>query len=640
MSNVICLKICNLEKSLREKSKMKIKSIHIENFRSAKDLKIDFDDNLNVLVGVNGAGKTTILETLTLCMSWLIKRIQRQNSAGLMISDSDIRYESSFASVRIVCNENNQDYSWELIKFADGKIIDKKSDLVEVSELALYFQRILNHENRLPVIGYYPVTRVVDKITPEVKFDDSFSTLDAYDKALDGKQNFSSFFEWFRQQDDIVNEKATSRSKWILQNKVLIKRRVDKILKLLKPSNSEEKFIVEEFDYLKRRISKDDLIYEEPRFFFHEISRLMDYRYPKSRSKDGRILHDLEYMFHKIEAQNRKEWYDTRYYELAYIDTFHRILEKFYLHNEKNEVKDDFLFVLIELFVFANELSLWWLSDVSRKKIENELRTSLVEIDNSKLKKGEGFYSEIKQLENSIFRIIDDEIKKKKNLKENDGREMLFVKKAIEKFLPDYTNLRVRRSPRPHMLINKGELEFNLNQLSDGEKNLITLVGDIARRLSIANPESDNPLDGNGVILIDEVDLHLHPKWQQLMIPQLEDIFPNCQFIVSTHSPQVLNHIQPENIILLNNKNNKLTHSFAIESYGKNSDRILEDLLGVDARPSDVKNEIEKLYRFIELGEIDKAKLLYKDLSTKIIGGDPELTKANVLIKRKEIIGK
>lgn len=619
---------------------MKIKSIHIENFRSAKDLKIDFDDNLNVLVGVNGAGKTTILETLTLCLSWLIKRIQRQNSSGIMISESDIRYDSSFACARIVCVENDKEYSWELIKFGDGKIIDKKSDLVEVSDLALYFQRILDNENRLPVIAYYPVSRVVDKIIPEVKYDDTFSTLDAYDKALDGKQNFSAFFEWFRQQDDIVNEKATSRSKWILQNKDSIKRRVDKILKLLKPSNTEEKFILEEFDYLKRRINKDDFIYEEPRFFFHEISRLMDFRYPKSKSRDGRILHDLEYMFHKIEVQNREEKYDSRYYELAYIDTFHRILEKFYFYNEKNDIKDDFLFVLIELFVFANELSLWWLSDISRKKIENELRSSFVEIENRKLKNVDEFHSEIKQLENSIFRIIDDEIKKKKNLKGNDGREMLFVKKAIEQFLPDYTNLRVRRSPRPHMLVDKDGIEFNLNQLSDGEKNLITLIGDIARRLAIANPESDNPLEGNGIIMIDEVDLHLHPKWQQLMIPQLEDIFPNCQFIVSTHSPQVLNNVQPDNIILLENNNNVLRHSFATESYGKNSDRILEDLLGVDARPTNIKNKIEELYRFIELGEIDNAKNLYKQLSNKIIGGDPELTKANVLIKRKEITGK
>jgi len=413
---------------------MKIKNIHIKNFRSAKDLNIDFDDNLNVLVGVNGAGKTTILETLTLCMSWLIKRIQRQNSSGLMISDSDIRYNCEFASVRIVCTENDKDYSWELVKFADGKIIDKKSDLIEVSELALYFQRILDHENKLPVIGYYPVSRVVDKITPEVKYDDAFSTLDAYDKALDGKQNFSSFFEWFRQQDDIVNEKATSRNKWILQNKISIKKRVDKIIKLLKPLNSDENFILEEFDYLKRRISKDDFIYEEPRFFFHEISRLMDYRYPSSKSRDGRIFHDLEYMFHKIEIQNREDKYDSRYYELVYIDTFHRILENFYSDNEKVKINDDFFSIFIELFVFANELSLWWLSDISRKKIENELRTSLREIASNKQEKNSVLNSEIKQLESSIFRIIDDEIKKKKNLKGNEGREMLFVKKQLKNF--------------------------------------------------------------------------------------------------------------------------------------------------------------------------------------------------------------
>lgn len=619
---------------------MKIKSIHIKNFRSAKDLKIDFGNNLNVLVGVNGAGKTTILETLTLCMSWLIKRIQRQNSSGLLISDSDIRNETEFASVRIVCSENDKDYSWELVKFADGKVVEKKSDLSGVSDLALFFQKTLEKFNKLPVIAYYPVTRVVDKITPEVKFDDAFSTLDAYDKALDGKQNFSAFFEWFRQQDDIVNEKATNRDKWIFQNKVSIKRRVDEIFKLLKSSLDDNENKSEKFYYLERRISKDDFIYEHPRFLFREIFRTMyDLFYNKTNLKDKMIFNCLEENFFFMEMHSEDE--NLKQFDKTYSSLLHRTIESFFqsIDNE-NDLLNDFHQILIELFIFSNEINLWWLSDVSRKKIENELRTSISEIAEGKKIKDPKFDLEIKQLESSIFRIIDDEIKKKKNLKGNEGREMLFVKKAIEQFLPDYTNLRVRRSPKPHMLIDKGDIEFNLNKLSAGEKNLITLVGDIARRLAIANPESDNPLNGDGIIMIDEVDLHLHPKWQQLMIPQLQIIFPNCQFIVSTHSPQVLNNVQPENVILLQSNNNQLEYSFAVESYGKNSDRILEDLLGVDARPSNIKNEIEELYRFIESGEIDKAKLLYKDLSIKIIGGDPELTKANVLIKRKEIIGK
>lgn len=622
---------------------MKIKSIHIQNFRSAKDLKIDFDENLNVLVGVNGAGKTTILETLTLGLSWLIKRIQRQNSSGLIISDSDIRYDSSFASIKITCSEKNEDYTWELVKFAEGKIIDKKSDLIGVSELALYFQKILEIQNKLAIIAYYPVTRVVDKITPEVKFDDTFSTLDAYDKALDGKQNFSLFFEWFRQQDDIINEKATSRGKWILQNKSLIKRRVDKIFKLIKISFEKKDINQESLDFWRKKISKDDFLYEQPRFLFHEIFRMIDdVLYHKLKPRDELIFHYLEENFLRMEKYSRDEKYDLQQFEGWYNDLLHRTIENFYHSIDADDkLIDNFFLVLIELFIFSNEINLWWLSDISRNKIENELRTSLTSMvivnkDSNNLKNS----SEINQLEMSIFRIISDEVNKKKNSKGKEGREMLFVKKAIEQFLPDYTNLRVKRSPRPHMLIDKDDIEFNLNQLSDGEKNLITLVGDIARRLSIANPESDNPLDGEGVIMIDEVDLHLHPKWQQLMIPQLEDIFPNCQFIVSTHSPQVLNNVQPDNIILLENKNNILKHSFATESYGKNSDRILEDLLGVDARPTNIKNEIEELYRLIEVGEIENAKDLYQKLSDKIIGGDPELTKANVLIKRKEIIGK
>lgn len=620
---------------------MKIKSVYIKNFRSAKDLNVDFDNNLNVLVGVNGAGKTTILETLTLCMSWLIKRIQRQNSSGLMISDSDIRYDSVFASIRIVCNENDKDYSWELIKFADGKIIEKKSDLVEVSELALHFQRILDHKNRLPVIAYYPVSRVVDKITPEVKIDDIFSTLDAYDKALDGKQNFSSFFEWFRQQDDILNEKATSRSKWIVQNKSLIKKRIDVIFRLLKSSFDEKDIDWEEFEYRRKRITKDNFIYDEPHFLFHEISRIVDSVFYKYKSRDSRIFRDLEYMFHSMSVFSRDEKYDLKYYDSIYNDLFRGILESFYHSiNEKDQIDDKFLLILIELFMLGNELSLWWLSSVSRKKIERELRLSLLDITKNREISDEKRNAEISQLKSLIFKVISDEVNKKKNPKANEGREMLFVKKAIEEFLPDYTNLRVKRSPRPHMLIDKGNFEFNLNQLSDGEKNLITLIGDIARRLSIANPESDNPLNGEGIIMIDEVDLHLHPRWQQLMIPQLENIFPNCQFIVSTHSPQVLNNIQPQNIMLLDNTNNELVYSLATVSYGKNSDSILEKLLGVDSRPSDIKKDIKKLYKFIELGEIDKAKQLYNNLSDKIVGGDSELVKANVLIKRKEIIGK
>lgn len=68
------------------------------------------------------------------------------------------------------------------------------------------------------------------------------------------------------------------------------------------------------------------------------------------------------------------------------------------------------------------------------------------------------------------------------------------------------------------------------------KKNVMAMVGDIARRLSIANASAENILEGEGIVLIDEIDLHLHPSWQAVILPVLLNTFPNLQFIVTTHS--------------------------------------------------------------------------------------------------------
>ncbi len=130
------------------------------------------------------------------------------------------------------------------------------------------------------------------------------------------------------------------------------------------------------------------------------------------------------------------------------------------------------------------------------------------------------------------------------------------------------------------MLVEKNGETLNLNQLSDGEKNMIAMVGDITRRLSMANLNMDDPLNGDGIIMIDEIDLHLHPSWQRLIVSKLTEVFPNCQFIITTHSPQILSHIKAEHIFLLKQKDENMTVTKPIESYGKSSDRQLEDILG------------------------------------------------------------
>jgi predicted ATP-binding protein involved in virulence len=228
---------------------------------------------------------------------------------------------------------------------------------------------------------------------------------------------------------------------------------------------------------------------------------------------------------------------------------------------------------------------------------------------------------------------------------ENIKREVGFnkkyesVRKAIYKVISDeqntFDNLHVtwQKNPNGDLCIEKNGTLLNINQLSAGEKMLMILVADLARRLIIANPTSDNPLQQDGVVLIDEIDLHLHPSWQRAIVPNLMKIFSNCQFIVTTHSPQIISHVKPESIFIL--RENSISHPE--ESYGKNTDRILEDLM--DARPPKEKQRLHELFVLIQAKKLAEAKDLIDELQTEI-GMDSELAKAKVLLKRMEIIGK
>jgi predicted ATP-binding protein involved in virulence len=124
------------------------------------------------------------------------------------------------------------------------------------------------------------------------------------------------------------------------------------------------------------------------------------------------------------------------------------------------------------------------------------------------------------------------------------------VRAAIEAFT-EFRDLRIRRKPLLRMTVVKHGLELNVAQLSDGERNMLALVGDLAHRLGLLNPMGANPNDGHGVVLIDEIDLHLHPGWQRTVVASLERTFPNCQFIITTHSPQVIGELAAESVMLL-----------------------------------------------------------------------------------------
>lgn len=118
------------------------------------------------------------------------------------------------------------------------------------------------------------------------------------------------------------------------------------------------------------------------------------------------------------------------------------------------------------------------------------------------------------------------------------------VRRALSLFVPSYQNPRIEMGPLRFVMdcIDESELkrELRIEQLSDGYKIVIAMVADLAARMAEANPQMQDPLDGTGIVLIDEVDLHLHPQWQRTIINQLVKVFPHIQFIVSTHSPVIV----------------------------------------------------------------------------------------------------
>jgi len=233
------------------------------------------------------------------------------------------------------------------------------------------------------------------------------------------------------------------------------------------------------------------------------------------------------------------------------------------------------------------------------------------------------------------FRLREDlENEERRDNDKHRDPQLEAVRQALTKLLPGYDDLRVRRNPLG-MVVTKGETRLLINQLSDGEKCLIAMVGDIARRFAIANSNLTNPLEGYGVVMIDEIELHLHPEWQRAIIPRLESAFPNCQFIVTTHSPQVISEVKKEGVYLLKKDG---TVEQPSSSYGRDSNSILEELMGVSERPEKIVNLIKQIYREIDSGEIDKAKASTQELLDEVGEDEQELVRMNMLLKRKEAL--
>ena len=413
---------------------MIVKSLSLSNFRGIQDLRLEFSDKVNLLAGVNGSGKTAILDCVAIMLSRLVGRIRSTTGTGRFFSEYDITNGMSETKNVIEIAFKNDLIDWRVSKTRRGRRRQSITGLKKVTTIVGYLHTRLEEDETfgLPVAVYYPTTRVVSDIPLRIRKRHEFDQLSAYDQALTGgSSSFRIFFEWFRDREDLENE-----------------------CRLLIPA----------------------------------------------------------------------------------------------------------------------------------------------------------------------FR----------------DRELQAVRVAAKRFLPGFGGLRIRRSPL-RMVVDKNGEELRVEQLSDGEKCTLAMVGDLARRMAIANPAQDDPLTGAGVVLIDELDLHLHPGWQRHVVAALEETFPNCQFLVSTHSPQIVSHVAPERIWLLERTRFGVKASRPAESFGHTAGRILEDIMDVPERPREIKEQLSDLFLAIQDEELARAKQLLASL-THTLGSDPDLVRAGVHIRRKQAL--
>lgn len=183
--------------------------------------------------------------------------------------------------------------------------------------------------------------------------------------------------------------------------------------------------------------------------------------------------------------------------------------------------------------------------------------------------------------------------------------------------------------PTGRLTVEKGGTPLFVDQLSDGERRLVLLVADTARRCVIANPQLDDPLRSPGLLMVDEVEMHLHPLWQRRVIPALRAAFPEMQVLVTTHSPQVLASVPDESVVLM--KDFKFLPGRP-RVHGRDTNLILESVMGTSPRPEEVSERLGELYAWIE-PHPRKAKKRLVELEKELGADDPDVVRARAMIE-------
>ena len=224
------------------------------------------------------------------------------------------------------------------------------------------------------------------------------------------------------------------------------------------------------------------------------------------------------------------------------------------------------------------------------------------------------------------------------------SRELRAVRDAIASMVGGASDPRIEENPLRFVVSIEQEPgrteELAIDQLSGGCRAVLTLAADLARRMAQGNPHLEAPLESEAVVLIDEIELHLHPSWQQRILSDLRRTFPNAQFIVSTHSPQVLTTVAPKHILeLVSQEGRIVTRQPASSTFGAEAGDVLSAVMGVEERPDNwFRNKLDEYRDLVsqDLGESPEALALRANLEDAA-PDDPALHRADLEIRQRRM---
>ncbi|RRS09182.1 hypothetical protein EAG18_06995 [Pseudoalteromonas sp. J010] len=232
--------------------------------------------------------------------------------------------------------------------------------------------------------------------------------------------------------------------------------------------------------------------------------------------------------------------------------------------------------------------------------------------------------------------------------KSTRGLLLLALTEAVNKVLAPsgWSNVRYSATQKDIVATHQSHGVISVSNLSDGVRNMIGVVCDIAYRCIRLNPHLKEYAvkATNGIVLIDEVDMHLHPQWQQTVVESLANAFPNIQFILTSHSPQVIGSVKPECIsIIKQSESGDFYGEKPSQAFGLSSNDILNELM-VDkyhtatqlSRNQSVSEKLESIYELIAQSEFEQATSEIELLQKELNGEIPELVKAKLSVELAE----